>query len=255
MRETNPSGRHVNFDPEKHRFIIEETGQTLVGATTFISGFFEKFDADKWAPRTAKKRGTTTEAILAEWAEKAKRGRDEGHNVHEYAEYRCLQEAGRFVDKEPAPMSDRCELLFGWTDKAVNWLFKYYELVDVEQIIFSPRLNAAGIIELVMRNEEGVFLFDWKQNREIKNYNPYQNGKGPLSHLQAHDLNKYALQLNVYKYILVVEKYYPDENIGHKLIHLTPDGYYPINLKNMQQEVYAMYKQSLGLFPDFNPPS
>jgi len=157
MEATNPSGKTVIFDPDNHSFTIKETGQVLNGATTFIKGYFLEFDADKWAPRTAKKRKTTTEAILAEWAEKAERGRNEGTNVHEYAEIMMLR---KFRPNEPTnplpqPLSGRCEDLFMVVDKAIDWLAKYYDLVDVEKIVFSPRLKISGIIDLLMRNETG----------------------------------------------------------------------------------------------------
>jgi len=254
MEATNPSGKTVIFDPDNHSFTIKETGQVLNGATTFIKGYFLEFDADKWAPRTAKKRKTTTEAILAEWAEKAERGRNEGTNVHEYAEIMMLR---KFRPNEPTnplpqPLSGRCEDLFMVVDKAIDWLAKYYDLVDVEKIVFSPRLKISGIIDLLMRNEDGLCILDWKQNRKIKNSNPFQNALGPLNHLEDHDLNKYTLQLNVYRRILMEERYYPDiDYIDMKLIHLTQEGYFPMNLREMDLEISAMFKQYDGLFPGF----
>lgn len=254
MEANNPSGRTVVFDELDHSYTVKESSQNLKSVTTFIGEFFPKFDADKWAPRTAKKRGITTKEILAEWEEKAQRGRDEGHNVHAYAETRVIEvfRPQDIAPPIPKPLSDRCEELFEAVDRALEWLKMYYDFVEAEKIIFSPRLMLAGIIDLLMVNENGLTIFDWKQNREIKNFNPYQNALGPLKHLEDHDLNKYSLQLNSYRRILVEEEYYPSvADIDMKLIHLTPEGYFPINIKPMDKEITAMLKQHTGLFPDF----
>jgi len=253
MEATNPSGNTIAFDPENHSYKVKETGVLLNGVTTYIGNFFPKFDADKWAPRTARKRGTTTEAILEEWAAKAKRGRDEGHNVHEYAEVKIADVFGKSNGMPtPEPLSSRCEKLFSAVDQAIAWLKTYYDFVAAELIVFSPRLKLAGTIDLVMINENGICLFDWKQNKVIKTYNPYQNALGPLSHLEDHDFNKYSLQLNVYRRIIEEENYYPSvDDISMNLVHITPEGYFPMGVKPMDKEVSAMLNQSNGLFPEF----
>ena len=254
MEATNPSGSTIVFDPENHSYRVKDSDTLLNGVTTYIGEFFPKFDADKWAPRTAKKRGTTTEAILNEWAEKAKRGRDEGHNVHEYAEFQMKRMFNGIPSgmSMPEPLSERCEGLFIAVDKAIEWLKMYYDFVAAEMIVFSPRLKLAGTIDLVMVNDNGLCLFDWKQNKEIKKFNPYQKALGPLAHLEDHDFNKYSLQLNIYRRIIEEEKYYPSVgDIDMKLIHITPEGYFPIHVKPMDKEVSDMLKQSDGLFPGF----
>jgi hypothetical protein len=253
MEAKNPAGKTIVFDPENHSYKVKETNQILTGVTTFIGDFFPKFDADKWAPRTAKKRGTTTESILEEWAEKAKRGRDEGHNVHEYAEASITNQffSGPTMSI-PEPLSNRCSELFVAVDRAIAWLKTYYDFVATELIVFSPRLKLAGTIDLVMINENGLCLFDWKQNRVIKTHNPYQRALGPLKHLEDHDFNKYSLQLNVYRRIIEEENYYPSvDDIDMNLIHITPEGYFPMRVKPMNDEVTGMLKNAESLFPGF----
>jgi len=254
MKAKNPSGKTIEFDPANHSFKVSQTDQTLIGSTSVIKGFFNEFDADKWAPRTAKKRGITKAAILKEWAEKAERGRNEGTNVHEYAEYAlsCRFWPDKVPPPRPEPLSDRCEVLFEITDRSIAWLSKYYQLEAIEKIIFSPHLGVAGIIDFLMINEDGLTIFDWKQNKIIKNSNPYQQALGPLKHLEDHDFNKYSLQLNIYRHILLEENYYPEgTKISMKLIHLTPEGYFPMRIYKMEEEVGEIFKQSNGLFPAF----
>jgi len=254
IESANPSGRTVVFSEQDHTFTLKNTDKMLKGTTSFISNFFGKFDSDYWSERKAKERKITKEEILAEWSTKAKKGRDEGHNVHSYAEYIINKKFLGIKSDRPIPLSNRCAELFKCTEDAIDWLTETYTPVSVEAIVFSKKLNLAGIIDALMQNDENVCLVDWKQNKEIKTFNPYQNGLGPLSHLQDHDFNKYSIQLNVYRRILIEEGYFPDippENHKMLLMHLTSSGYYPMRVKPMDDEVDAMIEQNNGLFPGF----
>ena len=49
---------------------------------------------------------------------------------------------------------------------------------------------------------DNFYLFDWKRSKQIKKENRYRKGKHPLNHLDDANYWHYALQLNIYKYIL-----------------------------------------------------
>jgi len=254
IEATNPSGQTVVFDEDVHTFTLQDSGLKLKGVTSFLSSFFGKFDSKYWSERKANERKITAEEILAEWAAKAKKGRDEGHNVHSYAEYIIMAQYLGVKTEEPKPLSKRCSLLFECTRDAIEWLAETYTPTEVEKIVFSKKLGIAGIIDCLAENDENVCIIDWKQNKEIKSFNPYQNGLGPISHLQDHDFNKYSLQLNSYRRIMIEENYFPGiqpENFRMMLMHLTPDGFFPMNVKPMDEEMDAMLAQSNSLFPTF----
>ena len=233
---THPSGLSVLFDEEKHIYTVKETGRVLISSTTFIDEFFPHFDADKIAPLCvgkAKYQGMTAEQIKVSWEANAKRARDEGTNVHEYAQ--CLW-AGL---SRPKPISERSRFLFDQVDKAGKKLMdRGFEFVDAEKIIFSPELEIAGMIDLLLydpRTRDYVII-DWKQNETISVENKWDNAKPPISHLEASDYVKYSLQLNLYRFILRYEGYYPHApHIRMALIHLTENGNRPIRIHFMPE--------------------
>jgi hypothetical protein len=234
----HPNAMTVVFDEQNHTYTVKETGQVLVSATTFIDRFFPKFDADQMAPRCVGKPkypGMTADEIKASWEANAKRARDEGTNVHEYAQ--CLWEG----QKRPIPISDRRHLLFEQVDKAgQNLKDRGLSFVAAEKIVFSPELGIAGTIDLLLfdQRSEGMefVIVDWKQNGSISTSNKWDTAKPPISHLESTDLVKYGLQLNLYRFILRYEGYIPHAvNIRMALIHLTETGHRPIRIHFMPE--------------------
>ena len=76
----------------------------------------------------------------------------------------------------------------------------------------------AGTVDMLYKKPDGdYFIIDWKRSNRTINpltNNPisdgYETAFGGLNHLENNSYNKYALQQNLYKYIL--EKHYKDEN-------------------------------------------
>lgn len=247
--ESNPSGQTIIFDEDVHTFTLQ--GKNISGVTSFISSFFDKFDSEYWSERKANERNVSKETILEEWAAKSNRGIKEGNNLHAYAEYLILTQ---FLGQEeicPKPISKRCGNLFQTVELAIEWLTSFYTPVAIEKIIFSEKIRLAGIIDAIFENDEAVCIVDWKQNKEIKKFNPYQSGKGPLKHLEEHDFNKYSLQLNSYRRILMEEEYFPGKEIRMMLLHITPESYYPMHVRPMDKEIQGMLDQKDSLFPNF----
>jgi len=98
-----------------------------------------------------------------------------------------------------------------------------------EKIVFSPELGIAGTIDLLLFDQwsKGAefVIVDWKQNGSLSTSNKWDTAKPPISHLESTDLVKYALQLNLYRFILRYEGYFPQAtDIRMALIHLTENG-------------------------------
>ena len=241
----NPDGVEILFDEETHTYTIPKTGQQLESVTTFIGGFFPKFDADAVAPKCVgrpKYKGLTVEQIKALWEKEGDRGRTEGTHTHFFAE--CLGE-GR-LDELPEPQSDRESKLFNQVAPALLDLETRFVFIGSEIIVFSPYFGIAGTIDLLMYDPVvmDLILLDWKQNKTISIDNPWESGKPPLQKMEASEFNKYALQLNVYERIMKFEGYYkfPGFNRVRKaLIHLREDNYQFIKLPDMQSTVNKMF--------------
>jgi len=194
----NPSGQKVIFNEEAHTYEVNE--RTLISVTTFIEQFFP-FDSEKISKKYAKKNNLNQADVLAQWKEKS----DLGHIVHLYAEKLFKEET------LPGSVNPKVQKYFKMVNKTVIKLLKRFDFIDAEMIIFSESLGMAGTIDLLMRDRANgdIVIFDWKTNKEIKKENPWQNALEPIGHLMDCNWNQYQLQLNLYKWILIQEEYFP----------------------------------------------
>lgn len=238
----HPSGLTIKFKESDHSYVCVETGQKFTSATTFVSSFFPKFDAVEVSERIAEKRGTTPEALRAEWEAEGNRGRTEGTNCHAYAE--AVMQPGK-IDP-PAPLSERCSRVFKSIDWAAGYLLDRYQFVAAEKMIFSPLFGLSGTIDLLMHDprRNHLLILDWKQNKEIGTTNRWQSGFPPIGHLEDTDFNHYTLQLSTYKTILLTENYFAGiDGIRLGLIHVTPEEARFMKLDYYGAEIAQMIHQ------------
>lgn len=234
----------IRFNEQWHTY-RDNLGSRYVSGTTFVGKFFPKFDMVAVSERCAvgnnpKYAGRDPEEIRAEWSAEGKRGSSEGNNAHEYAEGIM---AGWKYSELPLPISDRCVQLFSQVDRITDWLLTRYDFIEAEKIVFSPELNIAGMVDLVMQDPETgeILVLDWKQNKEINTRNFHQNALLPIDHLEDSHISKYSLQLSLYQHIMMRENYFPDAT-GYRraLIHITPDNVKPIRLDYYYYEIKLM---------------
>ncbi len=244
----HPNGESITFVEGPHTY-IDNSGMRYTSATTFVGQYFPKFDIDTVAEKCANgnnpdySKYQCAAEIKAAWEAEGERGRNEGSNVHEYAE--GLIDSWPKV-KLPEPISDRCGLIFNQVEKAVHTLQYYYTFIGAEIIVFSPALGLAGMIDLLMHDpaDDTLLILDWKQNKNaFSTENIYQSGLGPINHLQDTDINHYTLQLSLYEYILKREQYFPYiKNYKRGLIHLFPERYEFVSLEYYEYEIEEMLK-------------
>ena len=91
-------------------------------------------------------------------------------------------------------------------------------------------------------DSNNFYLFDWKRSKQIKKENYYRKGKYPLNHIDDANYWHYALQLNIYKYIL--EKNYSKNISSIYLVRLHPDqqDYEVMSIPDLTTEVKLMLK-------------
>ncbi len=243
----HPDGKTIiTFNEEAHTY-TDNQGQEYVSATSFINQFFPKFDAVAVSERCARGRnskyaGRTPEDIREEWADNARQSSEEGTNVHEYAEG-LLKE----WESLPASISPRCERIFPHAEEAVQEIKKFYSVIAAEMIVFSPDLGIAGTIDLLLYDpvKRKILIADWKTNKEIsREAFGDRRALAPIEHLSDTDISKYSLQLALYNYLLVREKYFwPDMTYDKKLIHLREDGFQGIPLEDHSYEIGEMLRE------------
>ena len=122
-----------------------------------------------------------------------------------------------------------------------------YQPYRTEWTIFDEEIKLAGSVDMCYTDKANNFyLFDWKRSKQIKKKNNYRKGKYPLSHIDDANYWHYALQLNIYKYIL--EKNYIQVISSLYLVRLHPDqqDYEVIRIPDLTSEVNLMLRERIG---------
>ena len=226
----NPKGDAVIFLGAAHKY--SHDGYNLDSVTSTINSFFPDFDRDKISKFVAARSMQTPQEILAKWELAKTTACDFGTLVHKYAEYRLTNR------KPPTPTNDAEYIAFNAVRDFLESLLKEYEVVDVEKIVFSPKLKIAGTIDLIVRNKSSgaLMILDWKTNKSIdKKSKSSEKAFAPIDYMPNCNYSKYLLQLNLYRKILQDEKYYDAEVEGLIIVHIV-DGKSVLHIMPIMEE-------------------
>ena len=149
---------NITLNRETHTYNLK-TNKSLefISVTTFVSKFFEKFEAEKIASKlagTLKYQNMTKEDILEQWKDSA----DHGTKVHEEIENYILTKT----------QASEAKALQG-----INWLKKYALKSNFsiypEVMIYSEELNLSRTIDLLLhdKNSNKYTIMDWKTSKKI----------------------------------------------------------------------------------------
>ena len=218
------------FDEDAHRYTIDtekspEYWQPVPSVTQFVAHYIPPFDAEKAARKKAAYAGKTAEQILQEWDAKRIHACEMGTRVH-YNQEAMMNGLQDF--QQPADERERAIMSSGWqamTDlSAAGW-----QPVAAEKMVFSLEYRLAGTIDAIFQRGREILIVDWKTNEAIHRRNQYgQHFLPPANELEDCEYNKYMLQLNLYKRILLKDGYLltmQEPQISLMLVHLTPTGY------------------------------
>ena len=123
-------------------------------------------------------------------------------------------------------------------------------------------LRVSGKIDLLILDQNDIYIVDFKTNREIKKNSYYNKAKKshemmkfPLNNLQDCSLNVYSLQLSCYAYLL--QQINPQYNIKKLLLyHIDHDGNETIipceYLKDDVERMLKHYKKQLKIHNELN---
>lgn len=220
----------VHFDEAQHLYTIDtdksiEYWQPVPSVTQFVSHYIPPFDAEKAAKKKAVFSNKTAEQILAEWDAKRVHACEMGTRVH--ANQEAMMNA--LTDyQQPADDRERAIMSAGW--EAMRDLAEAgWKPLAAEKMVFSLDFRLAGTIDAIFQKDRKILIVDWKTNEAINCRNKFgQHFLPPAAELDDCEYNKYMLQLNLYKRILLKERYLQaitEPQIAMMLVHLTPDGY------------------------------
>ena len=244
----------ISFDEKEHNYFVD--GQKInFSVTAIIDKFFIEFDRGYWAKRKAMEKLTrdrvvidekvltqAIDEILNKWEEKRKDAAEKGTLLHEKIE-------GFYNEK----YHEKYPIEFSFFK---NFHDKYPALIPyrTEWRIFDASASIAGTVDMVYKKNNGdVFIFDWKRSTKLVDQQgnlllkDFKCGLEGLSHVEDNSFNRYALQQNIYKYIL--ESNYGAKVSSMNLLVLHPDYKDFVHLKvpEMQKEAKYLIDQAIEL--------
>lgn len=235
----NPRGIEITFEEESHKYtsIINGFEVQYISGTQFLGKYYPKFDPDgSIIKRCALKEGVSVADLQAKWDAKGKESCRLGTRLHETIEDTLLKRAYRNT-----PENDEEKRRFDNGIKVGQRLLEKVSILGVEQIVFSDRLLLAGTIDLLAktRDKDTYLIIDHKTNKTIEKENKYNKFcLAPIEHIPDLSYWHYALQLNLYQYLLKYESYVP-KNAKFRMFlnHVTSDAAAFIELPDMQSDI------------------
>ena len=200
MQGPHPRDALIRFEEVGHKYTIGDGDRKYTSVTTFLGALFEQFDADKviagmmrgkkWAE--SKYFGMDPAAIKAQWAASGAEAAQLGTQMHADIE--------RFYHGEAV---DNASPEFGYFRAfAAQCPLRPYRS---EWKVFHEEAGIVGTIDMVFERPDGQLeIYDWKRCKALDKHDPWN--KVPLhpaiEHLPDTNYWHYALQLNLYQYVL-----------------------------------------------------
>jgi ATP-dependent exoDNAse (exonuclease V) beta subunit len=266
LSQQNPHPRdiHIHFEEGSHTYTIQGvdgiTPETVfTSVTTLVHQQFEQFDAKKMIAAmmrnqkkwndpvaNAKYYGKTAKEIEQSWATAGQEAATAGTQMHYKIE--C------FYNNIRSPLDDAATPEFAYflkfNEEHVACEGAILRPYRTEWTVFHEEARIAGSIDMVYElteHPDTLVIYDWKRCREITKTN--RAGKfathPAIEHIPDANYWHYALQLNIYKYILQTK--YGKTVTDLYLIVLHPDAqnYQQIKLPDLQTEVAELFEERI----------
>ena len=287
MKKPDKINGDVYFYDDEHLY-TDKTGQRFTSVTTLIHEYTHEFDSEFWSSYKAmeallgendfailKKSLLATKKfhssipykfnipthiyeekkaeILQSYEDERNKSCERGTRIHsefensfyksDFPDLKRFGLGGKFICKR-----DYYELDL---DKGV------YPEYLISKISSDGILRIAGQIDLMVKDGNDIYLYDWKTNKEIKQKSFYHRGKGkydcmkyPLNNVMDCNFMHYTLQLSLYAYLL--QQINPEFNIKSlKLIHIdhnNRESEYEIEyIKDTVEIMLKHYKKQLKI--------
>jgi ATP-dependent exoDNAse (exonuclease V) beta subunit len=245
----HPRDARLHFEEKEHIYTLDGE-HTCVSVTTLIHRYFPHFDADKVIAKmmrapswpTSKYYGKTADEIKSEWERAGSEASAAGTKMHHAIEM-YYNGDDSFVRAAEASGAGDPEM-----KHFRAFLNDYGHLTPyrTEWMVFDEDKRVAGSIDMVFEDPTqpgALMIFDWKRSKEIKMFNPWQSGTGPLASLSDCNFVHYSLQLNTYKHIL--EEKYGKVVTDLRLVILHPnnDTYQVLTVPDMNPYVRKIFSE------------
>lgn len=240
LAEAHTRDKDVEFDEPAHKYTIKGCTD-FTSVTTFIGTLFEKFDADAVVTKMMKGRnwanskyyGMSAEEIKQQWADAGTEAAAEGTKMHAEIEnyYKTNREQPSVITAEFAQF-----LAF-----AENFKLRPYRS---EWRVYDEDIKIVGTVDMLFETPDGkICIYDWKRAKKIEKFDNWgKRCTHPLlSHVHDTNFWHYALQLNLYQYIL--ENKYGLTVCERALVccHPTRTHFERVDIPDMQEEIRLLF--------------
>lgn len=176
---------HIDFEGNAH--VYDFNGHRVPSVSGVIGKFKPKFDEKFWSERNAQDEGVTPEELRKKWHEIRERACQRGSAIHDYIENMLL---GLIVK----------------TQEQVDSVNAYLEICTDLTIACECRIGNemfCGTFDNLVFRDGRIGIKDWKTNRQM-NFSgfPFLD---PIRHIPGGQFWTYAIQLNLYRYLLPFE--------------------------------------------------
>ena len=279
-KNPHPRDTHIHFDEGPHTYTIQGingvTADTkFTSVTTSVHQHFEHFNAKeviaammrnqkKWNDpiANAKYYGKTAEEIEEMWAAAGRDAAAKGTEMHYKIEcfYNTPAPAPNAAAPN-APATTEFTYFLKFNDEYKSILKPY----RTEWTVFHEEARIAGSIDMVYEVIEPsadadtttdttdttpLAIYDWKRCREITKTNRANKfaTHPAIEHLPDTNYWHYALQLNIYKYILQSKYGKTISDLYLIVLHPEAQNYQRIKLPDLQTEVSALFEERIQQF-------
>jgi hypothetical protein len=268
----NPHERdqHIHFDEGPHKYTIQDvpgiTPETeFTSVTTWVHQHFEHFDAKKviegmmrnkkkWNDpvANAKYYGKTAEEIEQSWAKAGQDAAAAGTEMHYKIE--CFYNTPDTTTPDTATTTPEFKYFLEFNQDFADTLRPY----RTEWTVFHEEARIAGSIDMVYElidpttattatTATPLVIYDWKRCREItkaSRANKFATHPA-IQHLPDTNYWHYALQLNIYKYILQSKYGKTISDLYLIVLHPEAQNYQRVKLPDLQTEVHELFEERI----------
>jgi ATP-dependent exoDNAse (exonuclease V) beta subunit len=235
--------KHIKFFEEEHKYVIDlEPDVKYTSVTSFVHEHFEKFESDKIIEKMMKGKswkeghkywGMTPETIKKQWEDNKNSVSSAGTDLH--YEIECFYNNPLINQYTNKDLYNNYLTITTKTNgqSSIEWQYFMNFVKDfpdlkpyrTEWTVFNEDLKISGSIDMTFENVDGTLsIYDWKRSKNISKINTFNKFATTQSicHLPDSNYWHYALQLNIYKFIL--ESKYDKKVSELYLVRLHPDA-------------------------------
>ena len=235
------------FIPDEHVYVFRGSIE-FRPVSSVVSSFFAPFDTLRWSSHVARKESRNQLEVIEDWNAKGMESRDIGTFLHAqieaYLMHKSVKTSTRFQYKGEYVNIDKMvsietELQYFQRFISENKIRPF----RAEWHIYDEAHKIAGTIDLLCKNGQKYDIYDWKRSRKaLPTEDVWKYGINGMEKVPDIKFYHYALQQNMYKYIL--EKNYGITIGSMYLVILHPiyQHYQKIKLPEMTLELKTMLR-------------